>query len=205
MSGLIPIKTPKRGRPEKSTAQRLRMKRRIFEAAKTLFQQEGYAKISMRRIAKEVGCTPMTLYGYYDSKIAVLRTLWGGVFDDLFAVLETIDKDAGPQVYLRDLCLAYVGFWIDNTDSYRLVFMAEGVTQPDVSAFLGDADSLARFHLFVVAIQQLEGNLQSDEIKVKLDFLFSVLHGIAHNTITISGYDWSSPEDQIRVAIKGMS
>lgn len=204
MSRPKPIKPPKRGRPEKTTAQRARVKRRIFEAAKTLFQQEGYAKISMRRIAKEIGCTPMTLYGYYNRKIDILRTLWDGVLDDLFVLLETIDQDADPQIYLHHLCVAYVGFWVDNTDSYRLVFMAEGVTQPDVSAFLGNPDSLARFHLFLNAIQQLEGKPQSDETKAKLDFLFSVLHGIAHNTITISGYDWSSPDAQIRIAIKAI-
>lgn len=199
-----PRKTPKRGRPEKSAAQREHMQRRISEAAMGLFQQEGYAKISMRRIAKEIGCTPMTLYGYYDGKIDILKTLWGGVFDELFMVLKMINTDTDPELYLQNLCVAYVDFWMERPDSYRLVFMAEGVTQPDVSAFLDSPDSLARFELLLSAVQRLDGQAMQFDLKAKTDFLISVLHGIAHNAITISGYEWASPEVQIRYAIKGI-
>ena len=101
-------KTPKRGRPEKSPAQRQEMKSQISEIAKTLFQQEGYAKVSMRRIAKEMDCTPMTIYGYYDGKIDILRTLWGGVFKELFTGLRAINKNPDPRIYLKTLCVAYV-------------------------------------------------------------------------------------------------
>lgn len=180
------------------------MQRRISEAAMGLFQQEGYAKISMRRIAKEIGCTPMTLYGYYDGKIDILKTLWGGVFDELFMVLKMINTDTDPELYLQNLCVAYVDFWMERPDSYRLVFMAEGVTQPDVSAFLDSPDSLARFELLLSAVQRLDGQAMQFDLKAKTDFLISVLHGIAHNAITISGYEWASPEVQIRYAIKGI-
>lgn len=197
-------KPPKRGRPEMPPAQRQEMKLRISEAAKALFQDEGYGKISMRRIAKEIGCTPMTLYGYYDDKIDILRTLWGDVFRELFDRLETIDKDAAPQVYLQTLCLTYVNYWINRPDYYRLVFMAEGVTQPDVSLFIDNPDIVTKYSLFLEAIQNLERETHTVDPKTKLDVLISAMHGIVHNKITLSGYEWASPEDQIRYVIKGL-
>lgn len=198
-------KTPKRGRPVKSLAQRQEMKTQISEIAKTLFQQEGYAKVSMRRIAKEIGCTPMTLYGYYDSKIDILRTLWGGVFEELFDHLGAISFDKSPKIYLQTLCVTYVNYWIKNPDYYRLVFMAEGVTQPDVSVFLDNPDIVIKYTLFLDAIQHLESEKQIADSKIQLDFLISAMHGIAHNKVTLSSYDWSSPEDQIQYIIKGIS
>jgi len=198
-------KPPRRGRPEMSSKQREQMKHRISEVARGLFQQDGYAKISMRRIAKEIGCTPMTLYGYYEGKIDILRTLWGDVFEELFNGLREIGKDLDPQIYLKTLCVAYVKYWTDNADYYRLVFMAEGVTQPDVSLFLDNPDIVAQFGLFLEAIQNLGRDRQIVDTKPELDFLLSALHGIAHNKITISGYEWSSSEDQIHYAVRGIS
>lgn len=210
----IDSKAPQRGRPEMPAAQREQMKRRISDAAKALFQEEGYAKISLRRIAKEIGCTPMTLYGYYPAKIDILRTLWDDVFRELFDHLESLPHEAGPQLYLGRLCAAYAEYWINQPERYRLVFMAEGVTQPDVSLFLDNPDIVTRYTLFLKAIQDLEGrDLEAealktqegaDEARSKLDFILSTLHGIAHNKITMSGYPWSSPEDQIKYAIKGI-
>ncbi|MGB0907389.1 MAG: TetR/AcrR family transcriptional regulator [Maricaulaceae bacterium] len=201
-------KTAKRGRPEMSPAQRQDMKTRISEVAKTLFQQEGYAKVSIRRIAKEIGCTPMTLYGYYESKIDILRTLWGDVFRDVFNRLEAInmaaDKDTDPQAHLQNLCQAYVDYWITHPEYYRLVFMAEGVTQPDVSLFIDNPDIVTKYGLFLEAIHNLERKAQTADPKTKLDVLISAMHGIVHNKITLSGYEWSPPENQIRYVIKGM-
>lgn len=197
-------KTPKRGRPEKSFAQRQEMKLSISEAAKMLFQQEGYSEVSMRRIANEIGCTPMTLYGYYDGKIDILRTLWGDVFKDLFNRLGTINDKTDSHVYLQKLCAAYVNYWINNPDYYRLVFMAEGVTQPDVSVFLDDSDIVTQYDLFLIALQNLEKGESKGSPKAKLDFVISAMHGIAHNKITLSGYEWSSPENQIHYILKGI-
>lgn len=193
-----------RGRPEMPPAQREQMKLRISEIAKALFQEQGYAKVSLRRIAKEIGCTPMTIYGYYPSKFDILRTLWGDVFKALFDHLESLPHDDNPQMRLQTLCAAYVNFWIKNPDYYRLVFMAEGVTQPDVSLFLDNPDIVTQYTLFLEAIQDLEPQGDGVDTKPKLDFLISAMHGIAHNKITLSGYQWASCEAQIGYAIKGI-
>jgi len=62
-----------RGRPAITTEQREEMRARIAGEAKRLFQTEGYSQVSMRRISKEIGCAPMTLYKYYEAKIDILR------------------------------------------------------------------------------------------------------------------------------------
>ncbi|NNE57338.1 MAG: TetR/AcrR family transcriptional regulator [Hellea sp.] len=196
-------------------AQRAQMQARISEVAEALFTRDGYAKVSLRRIAKEIGCTPMALYGYYDSKFDILQSLWDGVFDQLFKKLGAITapmstpaasaaRSENVQLYLQSLCTTYIEFWLERPDNYRLVFMAEGVTQPDVSLFLGAPDIVARYSLFQKTISRLCPNADGSKIKLKLDFMLSALHGIAHNNITISGYDWSSPEDQVGLVVKAV-
>ena len=62
MDEIITEKLVALGRPMISDSKRARVRREIAEIAKRLFQEEGYAKISIRRIAGELGCSPMTLY-----------------------------------------------------------------------------------------------------------------------------------------------
>lgn len=192
-------KKPGRGRPEMSDKQRAEMKARISDIAETLFTEEGFSKVSMRRIAKEIGCTPMALYGYFDNKLDILQSLWGGVFDRLFDRLAEVPQTNDAAADFTALCTAYVIFWLERPEYYRLVFMAEGVTQPDVSLFLDKPEIITKYSLFQTALIRLTGK---DDTKLNLDFILSALHGMAHNQITISGYDWSGPEAQIKLLLR---
>ncbi len=197
---------PRRGRPAITDEKREEMTTRISEAARRLFQTEGYSTVSMRRIASEIGCSPMTLYKYYDAKIDILRTLWADVFDDLFNSLDEVSQSKRtPVEALVTLSTAYVNYWLNHSDAYRLVFVADGVTQPDVSVFLDNPDIIGRYNLFASAIADAcADELSADILKVKLDALVCALHGVAHNAITISGYQWADSEKILRVIIAGV-
>ncbi|MFM9884477.1 MAG: TetR/AcrR family transcriptional regulator, partial [Burkholderiales bacterium] len=67
------------GRPPLSSDQVEVARKRIADAARRLFRDEGFEAVSMRRLATEAGCTPMSLYTYFDGKIDVLRSVWGDV------------------------------------------------------------------------------------------------------------------------------
>ena len=193
-----------RGRPFKSFREREAMKKRIAETAKNMFQTEGYAKVSMRRLAKEVGCSPMTLYQYYDGKIAVLQTLWAFVFADIFDQLnEQLEHVSDPKDRLRVISTIYVRYWIAHEDHYRLVFMTEGVTQPDVTTFIGTPEIEACVSILAATAMAAMAAPSSDHmVKVKVDLLISTLHGIALNAITISGYPWSNVEEMVALFVE---
>ena len=200
------MKRPGRGRPAVSLDQRRAMQKQIADAAKRLFATEGYSQVSIRRIAAEIGYAPMTLYKYYDAKIDILRTLWSGVFEDAFAHVEASAETApDPKTKLTQISRAYVEYWLDHPEHYRLVFMAEGVTQPDVSLFVDNADIAQRFQVFASAILEAhDGKIDAARVKQKLDALLCFLHGIAHNRITISGYPWTDIENLIAAAVQGV-
>lgn len=195
-----------RGRPPISSEQRDDMRLRIAEAAKKLFETEGYGKVSMRRIAENVGVSPMTLYKYYDAKIDVLRTLWADIFARVFHGLDELDLSGlGTAEQLLALSEAYLEYWLQNTEQYRLVFMAEGVTQSDVDLFVGNPEIVARFQVFIEALCETEPPVTlTSETKLKLDTLICCLHGIAHNQITISGYAWSEARAMLNIVISGI-
>lgn len=196
----------RRGRPELSDAARTQMRKNIETKALELFQAEGYGAVSMRRLARELGCAPMTLYSYFDSKIDILRALWADVFVDLFDCLEArMAAEPDPRKKLIVLANGYVNYWLDHTEHYRMVFMAEGVSQPEVSAFMDDPEIASRFMAFFEAVSAIPDAPSSPAaLKEACDFLLSALHGIAHCHITMSGYRWSSPEKLVARAIASL-
>lgn len=197
---------PRKGRPAISAERRADMRLQISDAAGRLFHAEGYGKVSMRRIAAEVGCSPMTLYKYYDAKIDILRSLWAEVFADLFEGLDAIESsDHEPPDHLLDLSVAYVEYWLKHPDRYRLVFMADGVEQPDVTLFLDAPNIVARYGIFAKSIKSASPEpMDSNTLKLALDTLVCSLHGIAHNHVTISGHDWPAPRRMLALTIEGI-
>lgn len=195
-----------RGRPVRSQADIQDTRASIAACALKLFRAEGYAAVSMRRLAQEAGCTVVTLYSYYDRKIDILRDLWAQVFEELFDILERQPVGGrDPASRLAAIATGYVAFWLERRDHYFLVFMSSGVTQPDVSIFVGNDALLQRFAIFRDALAKaLEGKADDAALALKSDLLMCTLNGIAHNLITISAYPWTKPEKLVRTAVQGI-
>ena len=180
------------------------MRTRIANAARALFMEEGYRAVSMRRIAAAVGCSPMALYGYFPAKIDILRQLWKDVFERLFADLKRIgNQQRPPAENLKLVACAYVRYWVDQPDHYRMVFMSEGVSQPEVSIFVSDDEIARHYGLFNTLIAKACRAEQASLILLA-ECLICSLNGIAHNLITMSGYPWSKPEKLVEIAVDGL-
>jgi AcrR family transcriptional regulator len=196
----------RRGRPSRSSEQIEDVRTRIAACAFKLFQEEGFAAVSMRRLAQEAGCTVMTVYKYYSRKIDVLRDLWARVFSDLFDELDAVAAGhPDPAERLHAVSQAYVAFWLARRERYFLVFMSSGVTQADVSVFVHDDPQMMRFGVFRESLASaLNLAPHAPEVSAKADLLMAVLHGVAHNQITISGYPWTPPHTLVRAAVDGL-
>ena len=179
------------------------MREAIAAAARRVFLAEGYGSVSLRRLASEVGCTPMAIYTYYDNKLDILRRLWAEVFDAAFAEVErACAEGATPALRLKAMCQAYVRYWLDHPDHYRLVFMSVGVTQGDVTVFV-EADAIAaRYAVFATALSACVGQ-DNPRTAVHAEGLICGLIGVAHSHITISGHPWSAADGLVAVLVEG--
>ncbi|MEM6538067.1 MAG: TetR/AcrR family transcriptional regulator [Pseudomonadota bacterium] len=195
-----------RGRPVQSEQDLAEMRAHIAACALRLFQEDGYQAVSMRRLASEAGCTVMTLYRYYERKIDILRALWGDVFEELFGLIDQTASDTkSPRDRLEAISNAYLWYWLDRREHYFLVFMSSGVSQDDVSVFVGDDQAVARFSVFFDALGlALGGTASEEDILVKAQLLLCSLNGIAHNLITISAYPWVDPKILVKAAVSGV-
>lgn len=146
-----------RGRPRATPEDIACNRARIAAVARRLFQAEGYAAVSMRRLAQEAGCTPMTLYSYFDSKADILHLLWDEILSGLFAALEArAAAEPDPVARLEAVAQGYLAYWLARRDHYFMVFMSGGLSRADVEGFVAPAQRqrgvLARFDLFTTCL-----------------------------------------------------
>jgi AcrR family transcriptional regulator len=192
----------RRGRPPRAPDDVEQEKARIAGVAGDLFRREGVPAISMRRLAKEAEVTPKTLYAYFADKREILQNIWSGFFVELFDEIDVVAQSGlSPKARLRSACLRYLTYWVSQPDRYRMVFMSDGVSQSDVSVFMEASPVLARYAIFGDLLASASGAASTEVIPLQLNALVCALNGIAHNTVTISDYDWGAPDTLLDVLL----
>ena len=180
------------GRPPRSETDILEYRSKIGKRALEIYRAEGSAAISIRRLAKEVGCAPMTIYAHFEGKTDILRYLWADVLTDMSdEIQKKLKSVVAPVERLQTAAQIFVAYWIDHPDRFRLVFMSNEVTRADVSTFIMDDKTLAHFMMFSDLVEEV---LPDDsDVKVRTDTLISGMIGIALCVNTVPDYPWADP------------
>lgn len=178
------------GRPPRSESDITEYRSKIANHALEIYRAEGFEAVSMRRLAKEVGCAPMTIYAHFEGKQDILRYLWADVLADMSNETQgNLEQIHAPVERLQMAAQTFVSYWVDHPDHFRLVFMSNDVTRSDVSTFVKDEDTLAHFRMFSELVQVV---LQDDSnVKASTDTLISGMIGIALCLNTLRDYPWA--------------
>lgn len=187
---------PRVGRPPRSAQQSAEVRARVIEVARSLFAAEGFEAVSMRRIAADAGCAPMTLYGYFHSKNEILRYIWEGFFAELFERVAAAAAKGSAAEGLRRACAAYLGYWLEFPDRYRMVYLNQDHTAEGEHYFAEESqviEGYGRIRMLIEAAQA-EGAAWDGDAQLMGETLICGLQGIAHALVTIPEYPWASAQ-----------
>ena len=95
----------------------------IRDAALRLFARSGYAAVSMREIAGEVGVRAGAIYLYTPDKQTLLFDLMDGHLDALLSEWSDIRPDGAPEVRLEAFVRFHLGYHFDRRDAVYLAYM----------------------------------------------------------------------------------
>lgn len=95
---------------------------RVRDAALRLFARGGYAAVSMRAIAAEVGVQAGALYKYTPDKQSLLFDLMEGHMTELLAATVP-DADAPPMARLRGFVEFHIAFHHARPDAVFIAYM----------------------------------------------------------------------------------
>jgi AcrR family transcriptional regulator len=165
------------------------VRERILGEALSIINQDGYAHLSMRKLAKRLGFTAKTIYNYYSNKDELyLMALIKG-FQALAAEFRAAyESSENPVEKMRAAVHAYVRWGIENKHYYNIMFSMD---TPKYADYVGTrmeevADRQNRIALQVAQtgatimneVAACNGSVRPEEIPFRLLHVWSTLHGM---------------------------
>jgi len=102
------------------------------------FAEQGFAGVTLRGLAADLGCSPMTPYRYFRDKGEIFAAVRAAAFARFADVEEASLREraaADPLARLRALAAAYIAFAQAEPDAYRIMFelsQPESAAHPDL-------------------------------------------------------------------------
>ncbi len=159
----------------RSDAAREAIRERLCDAAAKIFAEEGEAALSMRRLATEVGCSPMAPYRHFADKQALIAAVRAAAFNRLAETLDGVARDGRHRA--ADIGEAYVRFARANPAAYKLMF---DLAQPDEAAYpeLAAASARARDAMSGYVRELVDAGVLAGD-PVALGYVFwATIHGL---------------------------
>ncbi|MEM6587094.1 MAG: TetR/AcrR family transcriptional regulator [Pseudomonadota bacterium] len=96
---------------------------RLRDAAKALFARFGYAAVSMRQIAAEVGVQAGALYNYIPDKQSLLFDLMKDHMDELLAAYDAQEATGTPLERLQHFVSFHIRHHADRPEAVFIAYM----------------------------------------------------------------------------------
>lgn len=156
------------------------LRERIIEIARQQLLSEGYREVSLRKIAREVGVTPTSIYLHFDSRDHLIHTLMEHAIEQLNEILEqTASQPTGPVEKLEALAREYVEFAREHPREYQVIYL---VSSDEMSRYPKEKFRRARRGYEIVSrvIEEgvAAGEMDEDNPRVAAYTLWAQLHGV---------------------------
>ena len=156
--------------PRKSSVQDL-TREMIINEARIQFIEKDFNQVSMRSIAKQIGCTHGALYYHFSNKADLFYTIIEEYFLVLNDLIDEIIKGPGDNLMkLRSVFLGFIEFGLNHQSQYEMMFAPRN---GEVDGLSQEAASLS-YQKLAEAIQSLSPN---DLLISEIYSAFMSLHG----------------------------
>lgn len=195
------------GIKERREKQKDTLRREIMAAARELFVEQGYERVSMRKVAEKIEYSPTTIYLYFKDKQDLLTSICEETFAQLHQALNKIENASGdPLVCLKKGMRAYVEFGLQHPSDYTLVFViapeppaAEGGEEYGYEGSMGQR---AFSHLENMVTQCIrQGKIKKGDPATISQTIWAGLHGLTSLLIGHHGFPFVARERLINSLI----
>ena len=160
------------------TRQKQATREGILQAALDIGQTEGWAAVTIRRIAEAVEYTSPIIYQYFASKEDALQAVLARGYDSLHRALETAGAESDPARRLHDMGRAYLRFAQEHRALYELMIGLGGVPL-DGRARQEAATNVIRTTLAATEAWARQSRVPLADPLAAAETVWGLLHGMA--------------------------
>lgn len=153
------------------------LRRAILDESRRLLLEQGYASVSMRKVAAAVGCTATSIYLHFENKDALIHALIEEGMDLLHEVLHEASQVKLPVAERYEgMCRAFLDFGLANREYYEIMFQ---MTPMEMRRYPTEKYRKARrnLELFAEVLMEARGGTKGFDPALASIVLWSQLHG----------------------------
>ena len=152
----------------------------VCRVAARRFAELGYAGVTLRALADELGCSRMTPYRYFKDKADILAAVRADGFRRLADLGETTARaESDPMRRVEALSRAYLRFAAEEPDSYRLMFEFPEKLGARPTAELHRQAVRSQLPLFEAVREARRAGVIDGNPMTVTHLLWAALHGLA--------------------------
>lgn len=161
-------------------AQEKEQEKEILRVTLELLVQDGFSKLSMRRIANELNVTATTLYHYFKNKDDLLLTLVeNSILQLAEALKENVQREADPLGKLEILADTFLNFAFEQPQVYEVIYMVRPEEMPKFpKQKFQEIRSIYEMLADIIREGVLTGQLDVEDPLISAYTLWAQLHGV---------------------------
>ncbi len=174
-----------------------------MDAAREMFVAEGYANVSMRKIADKIGYSATTIYLYFKDKTDLVHQICEQTFARLAQNIKAIQQlSDNPLEKLRSGLREYVHFGLQHPSQYEIVFIVPLPVDPEKD--FEETNGKVAFDTMRVVVAECVSSklLKNDDVELISQTLWAGIHGITSLLIQHGGFPFVERERLIDSVIE---
>jgi AcrR family transcriptional regulator len=190
--------------PERKARQNDLLRREILDATLRVFAEQGYDRVSMRKVAALIDYSPTTIYRFFKNKEELLQAIAAETYQSLASVFERARANGShdPLPALKSLVTEYTIFCVERPDMFRLcadVAFFE-MTNGTVYERLGET----RYRVYQSWFDCIGKAVQSGCFRVRDServflYLWDAVHGYIDHRIRVSAIPRKPLKEDVRL------
>ena len=179
---------------ERRAREKEQLRQEILDAARELFVKEGYANVSMRRVAEKIEYSPTTIYLYFKDKADLLFCLCEETFAKLVQTFEALGQDqSDPVACLKKGMRAYIEFGLKHPNHYKVTFIAHPETHEIHEDYVWEESMGFRaFNYLCMIVRECVEQKKFREVDVETtsQVIWAAIHGVTSLLIVHPHFSW---------------
>jgi AcrR family transcriptional regulator len=193
------------GSSERKERQKAELQQQILTAAREIVSRDGFAALTMRKIADAIEYAPGTIYLYFENRDEIATQLCRQGYRELLECLQPTVAISDPRDRAIAMADAYINFGLTNAATYRLIFMADpkftNAALAEVPIDSTDGAGMQAFQLLIKIFDDMKAErslaMTADSTRLA-EIFWTSLHGIVSLKLIYAGFLTTSSEELVK-------
>jgi AcrR family transcriptional regulator len=198
------------GIAERRARHKTSLRRQILDAAREMFARDGYAAVSMRKLAERIEYSPTAIYLHFEDKDDLFRAVCDETFAGLVKRLAKQRRElaADPLACLTAGLHEYIAFGLKHPEHYIVTFM-QPMRGDSPAGFAGSpGDEAFGFLRRAVADCVAARVIRPAPVEETAQVLWMSVHGLVSLLVAKPGFPFAAGRTlarrQVDVLVRGL-